>query len=105
MTSEQAQITIEQLGGTRALHLMTGAHTFVYGEDRGVSFKFKGSDKANYVQIRLKHDTYSMQFMKLRRYEAETVAQFEGVYVDMLQELFEETTGLTLSVPRIAFAG
>lgn len=101
---EVADIILSQVGGRKALCLMTGAHSFCLLEESrlGVSFKFKGSRKANYCKITLNSmDTYDVEFGKLSKFKYKTVKKVDGAYNDMLPSLFEETTGLFLSIPRI----
>lgn len=81
------------------LSVMTGAGNFASHGDEGVSFKFKGSRKANFCKVILNSmDTYTVTFGKIRKYELTKVQTFEGVYNDALKDLFEDVTGLYLSL-------
>ncbi|RLB43363.1 MAG: hypothetical protein DRH30_03205 [Deltaproteobacteria bacterium] len=88
-----------QLGGM-ALKMM-GAHALL-DHGNGLSFKFKGSPKANYLKITLDpSDTYSVEFQKIGRapaFEGTNKKVFEDIYVGMLHELIEANTGLYLSL-------
>jgi len=81
--------------------VMLGAHTLI---DHGtaLSFKFRGSRKANYVKITLAgDDTYTMDFLKLgrgRNFSIKEVASFSGVYASNVKSVIESTTGLRTSL-------
>ena len=63
------------------------------------SFKFKGSKVATFCKITLEaDDTYTVLFGKIRKYELIKQQEFVGIYNDGLTSLFEETTGLYLSL-------
>jgi len=92
------QTTINQLGGYGRLTAMTGARNFI-DHGNALSFKFKGSRKANYVKIELDpSDTYNVTFGKIRKYELTKERTFEGVHATMLRRLFEQVTGLYLTL-------
>lgn len=95
-----ADIILSQLGGAGRLTAMIGAKHFFSDDDgRSLVFKFAGSRKANYAKITLTDDDlYTVDFKKIRGVEAKDVESFEGVYADMLRDIFESTTGLYLSV-------
>jgi len=64
-----------------------------------LSFKFKGSTKANYVNIALDpSDTYTLQFGKIVKYDLKPTGEIHGVYADQLKRTFEKFTGLYLSL-------
>ena len=100
-----------QLGGDR-FTVMTGAKEFVAMEN-GLRFKIgRNASKANRVEITLNAlDTYDVRFIKYspaklvirkgtadwREEKTEMVKEFtdwEGIYCDMLQEVFTMVTGL-----------
>jgi hypothetical protein len=70
----------------------------------GVSFKFpnRGAKNLNYFKVLLDDasDTYSIEFGRTYRKagvpEYRQLATFDGVYCDMLIQLFENQTGLYL---------
>ncbi len=103
---EKIQITntiINQMGGLGRLAAMVGASNFssLTGLDLGVSFHFKGSRKANICQVTLlPSDTYKFELFKFNRrtLDCPVVYELEGVYDDMLKPIFEEQTGLCLSL-------
>lgn len=99
MTNEQrANTIIEQMGGFGRLGAMTGANNFIF-DDKGITFKFKGSRKVNCVKVELTgNDDYTMRFYKVGRVNFKEVEVIEGVYNDMLINIFESTTGLYLSL-------
>jgi hypothetical protein len=97
-----ARTIIEQMGGFNKLGAMIAlSHTLIL--DSGVSFRFKGSRKANYCKIILEAtDLYTVEFYKVRELinvsVNEPLKSITGVYNDMLKPIFEETTGLYLSL-------
>lgn len=97
-----ADITIKQLAGIGKLRAMVSAHNFVQSQNEHfVAFSFKGSRKINKVKIALNSmDTYDMTFYKYkpRSGTIDTVETVEGVYADQLTRIFEDTTGLFLSL-------
>jgi hypothetical protein len=100
-----AQIILAQLGGSAALKLMVSAYNFSSHSDEGLgalSFRFKGSRKANYIKIILAaSDTYSLRFGKVGKFDYDIIAFEQDVYCDQLVEVFTRVTGLELRVPRI----
>lgn len=83
----------------RGALVMLGAHTLI-DHGNGLSFKFRGSRKANYMRILLDAgtDTYSVQFQKVggRRegWKSTTILERELVHAQDLHGLIENTTGL-----------
>jgi hypothetical protein len=100
MNAQQAQTTLNQLGGINKIHAMTGAKDFARDEaGQYVSFKFLGCKTANYIKITLTwEDLYEMEFGKLKKWEYEVVKSINGVYAEDLKRIFEDTTGLALSL-------
>ena len=102
---EIANTIIRQMGGAGRLKAMIGAKD-IYALDSGVQFRFMGSKKANKVKIDYTpDDLYTMTFIKVGRLnkktfdiKVDTVETFEGIYNDQLKPIFEETTGLYLSL-------
>lgn len=94
-----ASTIIEQLGGHRFM-LMTGAKN-VSCTDNSVRMKLgRNSSNSNFLKIELNSlDLYDMTFAKVTRMgEMKSVKQYEGVYNDMLVEIFERHTGLYTSL-------
>lgn len=95
-----ASTILEQLGGRR-FSTMTGAKSFV---SSGNSLRFKlpsnfAKRGINLVTITLDpSDTYTVQFMKMRGMNVETIATRDGVYVEDLQRVFKSETGLDTSL-------
>jgi len=85
-----------QLGG--ALVMMGAFNLIDHGD--ALSFKFRGSRKANYLKITLAgDDTYTMDFLKLgRNFSIKEVASFSGVYASNVKSVIESTTGLYTSL-------
>jgi hypothetical protein len=101
---------IKEQIGHKALYML-GAKTLVAHKD-GLSFRIRGSNKANYVKITVApNDTYNMEFAKIRavpilraihmtpEQEKEksykVVAEHKGIYSDMLNKIIEQETGLS----------
>ncbi len=103
---EKIQITntiINQMGGLGRLVAMVGASNFssLTGLDLGVSFHFKGSRKVNICQVTLLPlDTYKFELFKFNRrtFDCPLVYEVKGVYEDALIRIFEEQTGLCLTL-------
>ena len=97
---EIARTTLSQLGGYGKLTSMINARNFAYGNG-DLTFRFSGSDKADWVTIKLNgDDTYDMVFHKLgnSKYDIKEAGKINDVYNDQLQGSFEEFTGLRLSL-------
>ena len=99
----QAETIFAQLGGTRLLAMMTGAKNFSFGttpqNETYVTFRIgRNSKRVNVVKVTLNHnDTYTTEFMWATAKKITQKATFSGVYGDMLQDIFESSTGMYLS--------
>ena len=106
-----ANIILAQLGGLGRISAMIGAKNFVsysaaadseYGESEGgVAFKFpmRGAGKPNHVKVILEaDDTYTVTFTQIRGLKFKTTSETALVYAGDLARLFENTTGLRLSL-------
>ena len=99
-TAEQKQIALtilQQLGGNKFL-AMTGAKVKYFGESDKMPYlqlELKpNKSKAKYLRISLRlDDTYNIVFEKISKDIVQIVKSLEGVYCDMLVEIFERTTG------------
>jgi len=101
MSQQVANTILDQMGGKRKIVAMTGADNFLmHSEGRGgVSFKFKGSTKANYVKIILTEaDDYVVTFQKGRGTNWKVVKELRGVYADNPKSVFVGFTGLYLDL-------
>jgi len=78
---------------------MTGAYNFsTSGND--LVFRIKNRS-INAVQIILDYDdTYIVRFMRVHGSKITEKKHF-GIYCDMLVDLFESETGMTLHIPQI----
>ena len=108
MTLKPADIICHQMGGQGRLKAMIGAHDF-FSDNNGQTlvFKFRSCRKANYIKITLNSmDTYDLEFVKIPSLNAMmkknakpvTVHTAEGIYNDMLKDVFESFTGLYLTL-------
>jgi len=100
-----ASTIAQQMGGTGRLKAMVGAHNLVFlsdTRDGGLAFDFKGSRKANKIRVELDRgaDLYNVKLYKYnhRTGEIKTVYEGEGIYFDMLIDIFEMHTGLYLTL-------
>lgn len=102
--------TIKEQIGSKALYML-GAKNLV-GDKNSLSFRIRGSNKANYIKITLDaNDTYTVEFGKVRTPRAslktlhmtpeeymaagyKVVAKHSGVYDNMLHKIIEKETGL-----------
>lgn len=101
--SQAANAILQQLGGAGRLKAMIGAKHFMGGKN-SLSFKFpnRSRSKPNYVTITLESsDTYTVEFHRVSLKSAantKLTSKHEHVYVEDLRPLFEEKTGLRLSL-------
>ena len=100
-----AKTIIHQLGNI-ALNML-GAYMLVNLGD-GLQFRFKGSTKANLIQIILDPcDTCTLKFWKVsikkkkiaedflfRQMDWELISSKNGIYCDMLHDVIEQETGI-----------
>ena len=91
------QLTGRQDTGLGMLRGMVNGKNFV-DCGNGFQFSFSGNRKMNKCIITLDpNDTYTVQFYKVTKTKFDCVKSLEGVYCDMLTDIFETTTGLYLS--------
>ena len=87
--------------GMRGLKIMTSAGPFVL-EKNGVSFRFKGSKKANHAKIILNgKDLFDLTLTNIKVTNCTVVLDSQDLYDDSLEELFRSETGLETRVPTI----
>jgi hypothetical protein len=99
-TKHIAETILQQMGGQNKIAAMTGAHSFV-NRGNGVSFKFKMCRKFNYMRVVLDDalDLYTVTLSKVTKLgESKNEKVTDGVYCDMLKDIFESETGLYLSL-------
>lgn len=100
MLNQISDTILAQLGGIRKLMAMIGAHNFVI-EEKGLQFTFKGCKKANICRILLSpSDTYRFELYRFKKSEMKLkeIEIIEDVYNDQLINVFQESTGLFLSL-------
>ena len=94
-TPTVAEIIRQQIGGL-ALRMLGANNLIDHGD--ALSFRIKGSRKANYIKITLTPmDDYTVEFKKIGRapnFKITDVSTHEMIYVDMLHDLIESVTGL-----------
>lgn len=98
MSNQVAVTILEQIGGNRFV-AMTGAKNLVAGKD-SLSMKIGRNAKGvNHVTIRLNaDDLYDITFGSIRGANYKIKSKAEGVFADMLCEVFEDHTGLYTSL-------
>ena len=100
MTKEERQgianTIVRQIGGRRFM-AMTGVKKFIMNSQGGIEFKIgRNKSKANHVMINYNFgkDLYDVSFGKIRAGKYTTLETIEEVYCDMLEDIFEDFTGL-----------
>lgn len=94
-----AKEILAQLGGRRFV-TMTGASSFSSGPNV-LTFRIpsRNKNKASAVRITLDpSDTYTVEFLKMVKYECVTISKHEGIYNDVLRDVFTRETGLYTSL-------
>lgn len=105
-----AHTILDQLGGREFL-ACTGSKNLV-GDNKSLTMRLvQNKSKANQLKITLSEDDlYRVEFFKqtpgkinletgeYREPACKTIRLYEGVYFDMLQDIFEETTGLYVTL-------
>jgi hypothetical protein len=103
-TEEQKQVAstiLQQLGGAGKVGAMIGVKHFVAGKngELTIQFKAKALKKINCVRISLNgKDLYDVEFIRLAKYDHKVVETKTDIYADQLKQVFEQTTGLYLSL-------
>ena len=96
-TTADTKLIARQIFGRMGAR-MIGAHTLI-NHGNALSFKFKAGRKFNFCKITLlADDTYKLEIGKIVKYDLRKVQTSEGVYAEDLRRIFEETTGLYLSL-------
>lgn len=98
---EVAETIARQLGGgVGRLSATIGAHSFSGGRD-SLQFRFRARARNGSNSVRivlLPSDTYRVEFWSIRGAGAKLKGAFDDVYADSLRGLFENETGLYLSL-------
>ena len=93
-----ADTILDQLGGAGRLVAMTNAKNFVY-DGASLAFKFSNRRGPNYCKIALAHDdTYTVTLGRIVKYDLRSSSTINGIFAGDLVELFENATGLRLSL-------
>lgn len=99
--TDVATAIVQQLGrSTGRLSVMLGAKSFI-AIDNGLSFRFTARAKngSNGLRITLEpSDTYKVEFLSIRAGKVTPKGSFEDIYAEDLTRLFEDQTGLYLSI-------
>lgn len=99
MKNEVAATILNQLGGNKFL-AMTGCYNLATNGDDLIMKLRRNASGATHLTIKLNSsDLYDVTFMKCSmKTGIKEVKKFEGVYNDMLQDIFTSTTGLYTSL-------
>ena len=95
LNQSQAKTLLRQLGGNKFI-MMTGAKQMSIGKD-GLTMKIgRNSKSITHVAIDLDRgkDLYIMKFIRVRKGIPKVVKQYDGIYADNLNNIFEKETGL-----------
>lgn len=93
-----ARNILQQLGGHR-FSAMTGSNAFA-GDDMFLTFKI-GHNEPGWTHCKITltaMDDYIVTFYKLRKSSIVKTKDIEGVYCDMLSDVFTSVTGLDTSL-------
>lgn len=97
MTNQTIAKTILAQFGGREFLLVTGSKNLVATEN-GLHFKVgRNGKKVTHVRVTLDdNDTYTVEFCKWngRKLEMNVISKHEGIYCDMLKDLFYDNTGM-----------
>jgi len=96
-----ANTILAQLGGNKFI-AMTGAKNLIGGANY-LSLQMPTTRIArngiNCLRVTLTPaDDYKVEFIKIRGMNIKTVSEFDGIYADMLRDLFTRETGLETSL-------
>ena len=95
LNQSQAKTLLKQLGGNKFI-MMTGAKQMSIGKN-GLTMKIgRNSKSITHVAIDLDRgkDLYIMKFIRVRKGIPKVVKQYDSVYADNLNNIFEKETGL-----------
>lgn len=117
-------LMVEALGGFKVLRLMLGVKKIIKNEsNNSISFRFdfngvgvKDNINGFFMQYDYGKDLYNLEFShtlsleeQMRDYANDIerdpftiIHRVEGVHVESVKEIFENTTGLYLTIPRFA---
>jgi hypothetical protein len=95
-TRQELSNTIYRALGANKFKVMTGAKNFVIN-DLGLSFTIPNIGNCS-IQYDEGLDLFNMEFFKIRKFEKKVNKEFNGLYVDQLEEIFSEHTGLATSL-------
>lgn len=97
MSQQVAQTILAQLGGRQFMLMVNAKNLVSLSGDGGLALQFGtgAKNKANRLRVEYDYgsDTYNVEFGKIRKLEWNTISRHEGIYADMLQELFTAETG------------
>ena len=100
INSEIGKTILVQMGGMVRLKAFIGAKNFCVVE-KGVTFRWSGKskNKTNFLKITLNgSDLYDIEFGRLHAMKFTVIETFENIFCDQLVQIFEEQTGLYLTL-------
>lgn len=112
---EIAITTLKHLGGTGKLRAMIQMDQLTYDSEGTVTFRFKGSRKANLVRIRLENDLYELSFYKqtpklvydpqkgtIMYYDLKEKSRYTEIQAENMIQTFEEATHTCLTLGNLS---
>ena len=101
MMSQVAETILAQMGGRRVFGTMLNVKQMVYGDNElTVRFTNRKRSRGNMVRVKLNGlDLYDVTFYNVAKYEAKEVKAHTNLYSHSLREVFENQTGLCLTIP------
>lgn len=94
-----AKTILAQLGGAGSMAAMCGCKDFL-ADEKSIQFKV-GRNEKNISACRVvldPSDTYTVEFYQGRGLKMRKCRELSNVYADSLRNLFEQTTGMYLSI-------
>lgn len=99
MFNQVTQTIFNQMGGWQFANLVGTKAIGSQGDTLLVRFTGKAKSRINLLKVTLSpDDTYAVEFCRASKAGTVTVKEYNGVYCDQLKDLFEETTGLYVSL-------
>lgn len=118
-------LMVQALGGFKVLRLMLGVNRIIKNEStNSISFRFDFDDigvkddiNSFFMQYDYERDLYNLEFThtlsldeQMKDYENDierdpltVIKRLEGIHVESVKKIFEDTTGLYLTIPRFAW--
>ena len=100
--NEITKTIIDQMGGGNKIIAMTGGRILTDDNNNAIHIHYKMCRKSNRVIVKYDYasDLYDMEFFQYSKtkYTCKKISEYKGIYFDMLKSIFEDETGLYLSL-------